>query len=73
MPKRRHLRLIGTAVRLALFAFVGIMAVRYFVGIVARQGWGPAAFFGLLLSTGALALVWHASVDLRKAVRRLRT
>lgn len=70
---KRKLRAVGHAARLVLFAVLVFYAFRFFTDTVSMRGWGPGAFFGLLLITGALALVWRATIDFRKAVRRLRT
>ncbi|HUE96079.1 MAG TPA: hypothetical protein VMN39_05440 [Longimicrobiaceae bacterium] len=72
MSRTRLLRAVGHAVRLLLFILVVLLAVRFFLDVVSMNGWGPGALFGLLLITGAISLVWRATIDFRKAVRRLR-
>ena len=70
MARSRAARLVGPCVRLALFAIATIAAVRFLYGTVASRGWGPGALFGLLLIAGGIALVWRATLDLRKALGR---
>ena len=72
MLRPRLLRAIGHGVRLALFILFGVWAARFLLGTVTIQGWTPGAFFGVLLLTGAVLLVWRATIDLRTAVKRLR-
>ena len=72
MARSRLLRTAGHGIRLALFLLAGVAAVRFFLDVLTVRGWGPGAFFGLLLITGAVSLVWRATVDFRKSVRRLR-
>lgn len=73
VSRTRLLRTGGHALRLVVFVLAGILAVRFVIDTVTFRGWSPGAFFGLLLVTGAIALVWRATIDLRKSVRRLRT
>lgn len=70
---RRSVRLLGNAVRFALFILVGIAAGRFFLQAISVEGWSPRTFFGLLLITGGIGLTWRAFVDLRRSVRRYRS
>ena len=70
--RSRSVRLAGRAVRLALFALFGVFAVRFFSDALLSEGWTPRTFFALLLLTGALSLVWRATLDLARASRRRR-
>ena len=72
MSRTRQMRVIGHAVRLTLFVIVGWFALRFFFDTVSMRGWGPGAFFGILVVTGAISLVWRGTLDFRKALRRLR-
>jgi hypothetical protein len=70
--RSRSVRLLGHLVRLTLFALAGIAALRFFSGVLLTEGWTPRTFFALLLLTGALSLVWRATLDLARASRRRR-
>ena len=72
MSRSRSIRLVGHGVRLALFILAGVAAGRFFLDTLGSRGWGPGTFFGLLLVTGTLSLIWRASLDLRKLLRRKR-
>jgi hypothetical protein len=67
------MRAAGNGLRLLLFVIATIAAVRFLTASVARDGWGPAALFGLLLVAGALSLVWRSTRDFRRALSRLRS
>lgn len=69
----RSLRLFGHAVRVVLFAIVGVMSVRFFSDALRSDGWAPRTFFALLLLTGAVSLLWRAALDFAKVARRRRT
>lgn len=73
MARKRSIRVVGHAVRLALFVLAVVYAGRFLVGTLDSRGWSPAAFFGLLLVAGALSLVWRGTLDLRKALHRMRS
>lgn len=73
MPRSRRVRAFGHAVRLGLFLLVTWLTGQFLVDTISMRGWGPGALFGLLLFAGAISLVWRASIDFRKSVRRLRT
>lgn len=70
MRHSRSMRILGHAVRVALFVLATVAAIRFLLDSVGVRGWDPKAFFALLLVTGALALLWRSALDLRKAVRR---
>lgn len=72
MPLSRTTRAALETVRFAAFLVLAVAAVRGLLGVVASRGWGPGAFFWLLLVTGAVALTWRAALELRKRVRRAR-
>lgn len=72
MLRSRSVRAIGQGVLLALFLAFSYAAVRFLLDTLGSRGWGPGALFALLLVAGALSLVWRATLDFRKAVRRLR-
>ena len=70
--RSRSARFLGQLVRLSLFAVAGFAALRFFSDALFTEGWTPRTFFGLLLLTGALSLIWRAALDFAKAARRLR-
>jgi multisubunit Na+/H+ antiporter MnhE subunit len=70
--RSRSLRLAGQAVRLALFAIFGVIAVRFFSDTLLDEGWTPRTFFALLVLTGAVSLVWRAALDVAKIARKTR-
>ena len=70
--RSRKMRLVGHSIRLALFLLAGVMAVRYFLDALETGGWTPRAMFAFLLVTGAVSLIWRATLDLRKAHSRRR-
>ncbi|MQA92699.1 MAG: hypothetical protein GEU90_21160 [Gemmatimonas sp.] len=71
MLHKRHRRVVGHVVLLALFLLVGLAVLRFLLGILDTIGWSPDAVFALLLFAGVVALVWRSVIDLRRAVRRL--
>lgn len=73
MIRKRTLRVVGHGIRLALFLLATVATVRFFLRTLETRGWSPGAFFGLLLVTGAVSLVWRGTLDLRKAIHRYRT
>jgi hypothetical protein len=73
MPRVRTIRAAGNALRLLLFVIATVAAMRFLVSSVDRDGWGPAALFGLLLVAGALSLVWRSTRDFRRSLTRLRS
>jgi hypothetical protein len=70
--RTRPVRLAGKAVRLTLFALLGVVAVRFFTDALLTEGWTPRTFFALLLLTGAVSLVWRAALDVAKIAKKLR-
>lgn len=70
---RRSVRLLGNAVRFALFVLLGVFAARFFLTAVSVEGWSPRTFLGLLLITGGVGLAWRGFVDLRHSFRRYRS
>jgi hypothetical protein len=72
MRARTH-RLLAHSVKLVLFLAAGAAALRYFLSALGEEGWTPRTFFGLFLLTGALSLVWRATLDLQQVVRRSRS
>jgi hypothetical protein len=72
MARVRIRRVVAPAVWFAVVLVVGLWAVRFLFGTVAAQGMGPAAVFGLLVLATAVALLWRATLNMRRAVRRLR-
>ena len=70
--RSRSVRFAGQLVRLTIFALVGLAALRFFSDALFTEGWAPRTFFALLLLTGALSLVWRATLDFARAARRLR-
>lgn len=73
MAHSRNVRLVVSILKLALFLVAAGAAARFLLGTLQTRGFSPAALFGLLLLTGALALVWRAGLDLRKAIHRYRS
>lgn len=73
MTRRRLMRIVGPGLRVALLAAAGLWALSFLVGTISTRGAGPAAVFGVLVLAMALALLWRATLDMRKALRRLRT
>lgn len=70
--RTRTRKLLGHSVRLALFVLAGVAALRYFLDSLGAGGWTPRTTFGFLILTGAVSLVWRATLDLQKARHRPR-
>jgi hypothetical protein len=73
MARPRLMRFVGPGVRFAVVLLAGLLAARFFFSTVMQRGFDPAAVFALLVLTAAAALLWRAALDVRKALRRLRT
>jgi hypothetical protein len=72
MSRSRVRRIVGPGIRFAVVLVAGILALRFLFGTVTAEGMGPATVFALLVLAMVAALVWRASLDMRKALRRLR-
>jgi hypothetical protein len=70
--RTRSRRLLYQSVKLALFLAAAAAALRFLRGALGEEGWSPRSFFGLFLLTGALSLVWRATLDVQEARRRTR-
>jgi hypothetical protein len=73
MARKRVTRILGPGVRFALLLLFGAWALRFLFGTLSAEGAGPATVFAVLVLAGAAALLWRATLDMRRAVRRLRT
>jgi hypothetical protein len=73
MARARAVRIVGPGVRVALPTLLALWAVYFLFGTIMAEGAGPATVFGLLVLAAAMALLWRATLDLRKALRRLRS
>lgn len=73
MARRRIVRFVGPGVRFAVVLLAGLLAARFFFDTVVSRGMGPATVFALLVLTAVVALLWRATLDVRRALRRLRT
>jgi hypothetical protein len=72
MARTRVRRIAGPAARFALVVLAAFWAARFLFGTIASDGLGPPAVFALLIAAMAAALLWRATLDVRRAVRRLR-
>jgi len=68
----RKLRVVGHGVRLLLFAVAALAATRFFWESVSGEGLSPRSVFALILLSGGVSLVWRGTLDLRRAVAKLR-
>jgi hypothetical protein len=72
MARRRTVRVLGPGIRLALLLVAAVLAVRYLIGTITAESSGPAVVFAVLVLATVVALLWRATLSMRKAVRRLR-
>jgi hypothetical protein len=73
MARSRVRRAIGPGLRFLVVFLAALLAVRFVFGTIASDGVGPAFVFALFVLSVAAALLWRATLDVRRVMRRLRT
>jgi hypothetical protein len=72
MARSRVRRIVGPGIRFLVVLLALLLATRFLFGTVTARGMGPETVFALLVLATAAALLWRASLNMRKALRRLR-